>query len=69
MLTQNRRICAVLFAFAGEVRRVSFKERYYFDKLGVSTGMGIAEDDAVLRQLLQSYVEALQWVMLYYYRG
>ena len=48
---------------------VTFKQRYYFDKFGVSSGLGIAEDDAVLRQLLQSYVEALQWVMLYYYRG
>jgi 5'-3' exonuclease len=48
---------------------VSIKERYYLEKLGVTYQRGIPSDEAVLKQVVQSYVEALQWVMLYYFRG
>ena len=48
---------------------VSFKERYYFEKFGIAYGRGFAEDDLVLASLVRSFAEALQWVMLYYYRG
>jgi 5'-3' exonuclease len=47
----------------------SFKERYYKEKFGISYRRGIAADDAVLQQVVHSFVEALQWVLLYYFRG
>ena len=68
-LSPSAAAAAQLPAEAALARPITFKERYYYDKFGMSVGMGIREDDAVLRQLIQSYVEALQWVMLYYYRG
>lgn len=47
----------------------SYKARYYWDKFGITYKRGVAADDAVLRQVVHSFVEALQWVMLYYFRG
>ena len=46
-----------------------FKGRYYLDKFGITYQRGSAQDDAVLEKVVQCYVEALQWVLLYYYRG
>lgn len=36
---------------------------------GITYKRGVEADDAVLRQVVHSFLEALQWVMLYYYRG
>jgi 5'-3' exonuclease len=46
-----------------------FKGRYYLDKFGITYERGSTQDDLVLERIVQSYVEALQWVLLYYYRG
>ena len=35
----------------------------------MAVGRGLPDDDAVLAALVRSFAEALQWVMLYYYRG
>jgi hypothetical protein len=44
------------------------KKQYYQDKFGITYGEGSVQDEAVLFQVVQSFVEALQWVMLYYSR-
>ena len=46
-----------------------FKGRYYLDKFGVTYKRGSERDDAVVQMVVQHFAEALQWVMLYYYRG
>lgn len=48
----------------------ALKSRYYKDKFGIGFGpVASKEDGELLRALVQSYAEALQWVMLYYFRG
>lgn len=42
-----------------------WKNRYYHDKCKLED----IEDGGGRERLLQSYVEGLCWVMLYYYRG
>ena len=51
------------------VDHLNYKARYYWEKFGITYKRGIAADDAVLRQVVHSFIEALQWVMLYYFRG
>lgn len=46
-----------------------FKGRYYLEKFGISYQRGSAADAAVLSRIVRSYAEALQWTMLYYFRG
>ena len=41
-----------------------FQGIYYRDKFGVATN-----DHGFFATVKQAYVEALQWIMLYYYRG
>jgi 5'-3' exoribonuclease 1 len=48
---------------------LTFKTRYYMEKLGITYRQGSSEDDRILGRLIHSYAEALQWVLLYYYRG
>lgn len=43
-----------------------FKDRYYTEKLGIQDAV---ERGAVVRKLVQAYVEGLVWVMRYYYDG
>lgn len=44
-----------------------FKAKYYLEKFGI--GPGIPRTEEVMRLLVASFAEALQWVMLYYYQG
>lgn len=43
---------------------VEWKDGYYKDKLGFGL-----DDEEELRKLTENYVEGLQWVLYYYYRG
>ncbi|KAL4452283.1 hypothetical protein ABPG75_007945 [Micractinium tetrahymenae] len=43
-----------------------WRERYYEDKFGLPPG---PQQQAMIRQLVRSYVEGLVWVMRYYYDG
>ena len=40
------------------------QERYYREKLRISHA-----DPAALRSLVHSYIEGMEWVLAYYYRG
>ncbi|QIX01566.1 hypothetical protein AMS68_007083 [Peltaster fructicola] len=42
----------------------TWKDKYYVDKFGWGT-----DDTAQLRTLTENYVQGLQWVLFYYYRG
>jgi 5'-3' exoribonuclease 1 len=47
-----------------EQRFQQWKDRYYNDKFG----WGL-DDDAAMKDLTETYVQGLQWVLYYYYRG
>lgn len=55
----------MVIASAGSRRcPVALQERYYREKLHISHA-----DAAGLRSLVQHYIEGLEWVLQYYYRG
>ena len=39
------------------------------EKFGITYKRGVRGDDAILAAITKSFIEALQWTMLYYYRG
>eukprot|EP01138_Halocafeteria_seosinensis_P005034 gb/GECG01005147.1/.p1 GENE.gb/GECG01005147.1/~~gb/GECG01005147.1/.p1 ORF type:complete len:1649 (+),score=221.87 gb/GECG01005147.1/:1-4947(+) len=56
-----------IMAAREKLDREDLKGQYYLDKFGI--GPGIPGSSSLKQKLVQSFAEALQWVMYYYYRG